>query len=274
MAKPPFLFSIVGPRGMYCSGVLVVRRLGRIGFIALASLTIFSIAFLSLAYVVTADYPVENGLREAQERFVHVPYTDLSDPFIQSVLSVEDHRFFSHPGFDPFAFVRAMTFNASAGAFVQGGSTLTQQLAKNLFLTPERTFSRKFLELGLSMRIERVASKEEIFELYVNSVPYGRNARGVGQASTRYFGLEPNSLTWPEATLLAGLPQAPGLFDPERYPERAIWRQGLVVSTLVLHGVVDEAEAENILRAPLPFRDPDQEGLADARLPVPNPDEG
>lgn len=252
----------------------MARRIRRFGLVALVAIGLFSVLFLGSAYLVSGKYHVQERLAEARAEYVQVSFDNLSEPFVQSVLSVEDHRFFSHPGFDPFAFLRAMSVNASVGAFVQGGSTLTQQLAKNLFLSSERTFGRKFLELGLAMRIEQTLDKQQILELYVNSVTYGRNARGIRQASERYFGMEPDQLAWPEATLLAGLPQAPGRFDPQQNPDGAIWRQGLVVSTLVLHGVVDESQAKRILKTPLPFRSEAGKQVAGVTLEEFNPNEG
>src|SRR5690606_37642543 len=122
-----------------------------------------------------------------------------------AVLAVEDRKFYGHPGVDPFGIARAAWANFRAGEVVQGGSTITQQLAKNLFLTNERTFKRKAQEMVLALWLETKFTKDEILELYLNRVYFGSGAWGVEAASRRYFGKSASEVTLGEAALLAGL---------------------------------------------------------------------
>ena len=138
-----------------------------------------------------------------------------------ALVATEDRRFFDHYGVDPVGVIRAMFANLRAGRFAQGGSTLTQQLAKNLFLTPDRTLTRKIAELGLALWLEIRLSKPEILELYLNQVYFGGGAYGIEAASQRYFGKPARELTLPEAALIAGLLKAPSRYSPANSPDAA-----------------------------------------------------
>ncbi|MFN3227084.1 MAG: transglycosylase domain-containing protein [Hyphomicrobiales bacterium] len=151
----------------------------------------------------------------------------------QAVIAIEDRRFRSHFGLDPIGLTRAMVVNAQAGRFVQGGSTLTQQLAKNLFLTADRTISRKIQELILAVWLEATYSKDEILELYLNRVYLGAGAYGVDAAARRYFGKSASEVTLAEAATLAGLLRAPSRWAPTRNPEGAEARAATVLQAMV-----------------------------------------
>ncbi len=175
----------------------------------------------------------------------------LPDYVPQAFLAIEDRRFYEHAGVDRMAVLRAILANMRAGETVQGGSTLTQQLARNLFLTRRQTVNRKLREMVLASRIERRLTKDEILELYLNRVYLGDQAYGVDAASRRYFGKPSSELTLAEAALLAGLPKAPSNLAPSQHLEAAIERQHIVLEAMVVAGFItpeqrDAARAEEI----------------------------
>ena len=138
-----------------------------------------------------------------------------------AVIAIEDRRFYSHFGVDPIGLTRAVFNNLTRGRFSQGGSTLTQQLAKNLFLKPERTLERKVQEVLLALWLERKHSKDQILEMYLNRVYFGSGSYGVEAASRRYFGKSARDVTLAEAAMLAGLLKAPSKLSPARDPKAA-----------------------------------------------------
>ena len=169
-------------------------------------------------------------------------------PYIpMAVIAIEDRRFQSHFGFDPIGFTRAMIKNLVAGRLTQGGSTLTQQLAKNLFLKPDRTFKRKVQELILAVWLETKYSKDEILELYLNRVYLGSGAYGVDAAARRYFNKSARDVSLAEAALLAGLLKAPSKLTPARNPKLAKKRAQLVLAAMRREGFVTKSETNKAL---------------------------
>ncbi|MGE0231187.1 MAG: transglycosylase domain-containing protein [Flavobacteriaceae bacterium] len=162
----------------------------------------------------------------------------------QAVMAIEDRRFYSHFGVDPLGLARAVLVNFTSGDVVQGGSTLTQQLAKNLFLNPERTYKRKLQELGLALWLEFHYSKDEIMEMYLNRVYLGAGAYGVEAAAQRYFGKSARQVTLGEAAMLAGLLKAPSRYAPNKNPELAEERARTVIAAMVDAGFITSREAE------------------------------
>lgn len=159
-------------------------------------------------------------------------FEDLPDDLVGAVTAIEDRRFFNHFGLDPYGLGRAVLANLRAGRTVQGGSTLTQQLAKNVFLTPERTFKRKVQELLLAFWLEARFTKQDILALYLNRVYFGAGAYGVQAAAETYFNRPVQSLTTGEAALLAGLLKAPSRYAPTRNPQAARGRAHLVLQAM------------------------------------------
>ena len=155
------------------------------------------------------------------ERRILVPFHRIPKNLIQATLAIEDNNFYSHFGIDFKGLLRALYQNVRAGRVVQGGSTITQQLAKVLFLTSERSLSRKMKEALLALRIERTYSKEEILALYFNQIYLGSGAYGVEAAAQTYFDKGVANLTLAEAALLAALPKAPNNYHPVHNPEAA-----------------------------------------------------
>lgn len=175
---------------------------------------------------------------------------DMSPYIPQAVIAIEDRRFYSHFGVDPIGLARAMVANLNAGRMVQGGSTLTQQLAKNLFLSPERTLERKVQEVLLSLWLEQKFSKDQILEMYLNRVFFGSGAYGVEAASRRYFRKPARDVTLAEAALLAGLLKAPSRLSPARDPKAAEARAQVVLAAMRDHGVVSDSEIATALTSP------------------------
>ena len=173
-------------------------------------------------------------------------YGDLPPDLVQAVIAIEDRRFFSHYGLDPRGLARAMFANLRAGRFVQGGSTLTQQLAKNVFLTPNRTFKRKVQELLLAFWMEARLSKQEIMALYFNRVYFGAGAYGVQAAAQTYFDRPAQELTLGEAALLAGLLKAPSRFAPTSDPQAAFARARLVLGAMIQTGYLTQSQADAV----------------------------
>jgi penicillin-binding protein 1A len=180
----------------------------------------------------------------AEDRLI-VPFHDIPDPLVQAVLATEDRSFYRHWGVQPTALLRAAFANLRRGRTSQGGSTITQQLARNLFLTHERTFTRKIKEALLTVRLERIYSKDEILGMYFNQIYYGNGAHGARSAAREYFGKELAELTLDECALLAGIPANPTLFDPRRRPENARQRRDLVLSLMEEYGAITEVQADS-----------------------------
>ena len=168
----------------------------------------------------------------------------------KAFVAIEDRRFYSHAGIDPIGIARAAARNLTGRGGVQGGSTLTQQLAKNLFLTQERTFSRKIQEAILSLWLEHKFSKDQILELYLNRVYFGAGAYGVEAAARKYFGHSAKETTLSQAAVLAGLMKAPTKLAPNRNPKGAIERAAQVINAMQQEGFITEAMAKIALAQP------------------------
>lgn len=177
-----------------------------------------------------------------------VPLAQISKHTRRAVLAIEDSRFYRHPGIDLRAIARAAWRNLRAGALVEGGSTITQQLARSLYLNSRRSIPRKVAEMLLALELERRLTKEEILEGYLNQVYFGQGAYGIEMAARVYFGRSASTLTLPEGALLAGLIRAPSSYDPYRYFDRAIERQRIVLARMVQLGITSPLEP-NLSRA-------------------------
>lgn len=176
------------------------------------------------------------------ERRSLLRYDDIPPAVIHAFLAAEDDRFFEHPGVDWQGLMRASLMLAISGQRSQGGSTITMQLARNVFLSSERTFTRKFKEILLALRIEHELTKKEILELYLNKIFLGERAYGVGAASLVYFDKDIHQLTLGEIAVIAGLPKAPSRDNPVANPQRAKERRDYVLSRMRTLGYISEAE--------------------------------
>ncbi len=172
-----------------------------------------------------------------------LPYDRLPPVMVDAMVSVEDRRFDYHPGVDPIGIVRSGWVRLQRGHWAQGGSTITQQIARNIFLTNNRTFGRKFREIIIAMAMERKFSKHQIMELYLNRVYFGGGAYGVDAASRKFFGHAGDRLTLPEAAIIAGLVKAPSHYSPTADAEAAITRAQVVLETMREAGKITAAQA-------------------------------
>ncbi|SKA36693.1 penicillin-binding protein 1A [Consotaella salsifontis] len=177
-----------------------------------------------------------------------VSLNEMSPYLPEAVIAIEDRRFYSHYGVDPLGIVRAFVENMAAGSTVQGGSTLTQQLAKNIFLNPEQTIQRKIQEAILALWLEHKFTKDQILEMYLNRVYFGSGATGVDAAAHRYFGKSPADLSLGESALLAGLLKAPSRLSPARDPEAAKDRADVVLAAMLDEGFINKDDYEAALK--------------------------
>lgn len=188
------------------------------------------------------------------ERRILTPLTDMPQDLINAVIAVEDARFFEHPGLDVIGILRAAWTNLRRGGKFEGASTITQQLTRSLFLSPERTYRRKIRELILAYKIETVLSKEQILEMYLNQIYFGHGAYGVHAASLTYFEKPPSKLNLSEAALLAGLPKAPSTYSPYNNSTLAKERQKHVLARMVQAGFTTATAAEEAAETVLAFQ--------------------
>ncbi|ACN14195.1 MrcA [Desulforapulum autotrophicum HRM2] len=188
------------------------------------------------------------------ERRIVIPLSEMPDNLKNAVVAAEDSRFREHPGIDLLSIFRAFVKNLKAGAIVQGGSTITQQVTKSFFLTPARTYERKLKEAILAYRIDQTFTKDEILYLYLNQIYLGHGAYGVEAASENYFGKHAREMNLAECSLLAGLPQAPSRYSPFRNPELARQRQIYVLNRMKADGYITNLEATDAINTVLDIK--------------------
>lgn len=187
----------------------------------------------------------------SDENRVPVPLDQVSKYMQDAIVAIEDARFFQHRGIDPVSLVRAMFRNIQAGRIVEGGSTITQQLAKNLYLDPGRNIGRKFQELFLTIQLERTYTKSEILEMYLNEIYFGQGAYGIEAAARTYFQKPARDLGLAESAMLAGVPRGPSIYNPAQDFEAAKARQGVVLDRMVELGMISGEQARQAGAEPL-----------------------
>ena len=190
--------------------------------------------------------PLEEKIEEIQEKENYTKLSELPQIYLDAVISVEDHRFYQHPGIDIIAIGRAFINDIKAMRYVEGGSTITQQLAKNIYFTQEKKMTRKIAEMFMAFKLEKNLSKEEILELYLNTSYFGNGYDTVKEASRGYFGKEPNEMTDGECVMLAGIPNAPSVYAPTVNKELCKQRQNKVISSMVEYGYLNQEQADSI----------------------------
>ena len=179
--------------------------------------------------------------RVHREKFVL--YDKIPDLLKKGIIATEDRRYYDHGAIDLIGVGRAAFTNYMAGETVEGGSTIAQQTVKNIFLSNERTMTRKVEELALAVQLEHNYSKEQILELYLNTIYFGHGAYGVGEASRTYFGKEPKDLDLSQCAMLAGLPQAPSAYDPIAHPQEGAKRMTTVLALMAQEGYITPEQA-------------------------------
>lgn len=192
------------------------------------------------------EEPLISRMDKIENSTEFVSFNDLPKNYLNAVVAVEDHRFYEHGPIDLIAIGRAIWVNVSNWELREGGSTITQQLAKNIVLSQEETASRKLGEVIAAFDIEKNYSKDEILTLYVNTCYFGEGYYGIYEASMGYYGKEPKDLNLDEASMLAGVPNAPSVYAPTVNPDLAKKRQEHVLEKMVEYGYINKEEANSI----------------------------
>lgn len=248
-------------------------------------LILLGIIFVTLTIVVTVTELPEPQIPEALLEFIAIhnenpspsplpfstdwillTYDEIPDTLKKAVVAVEDKRFYSHNGIELVSIMRALFTNLRAGKVVEGGSTITQQLAKNLFLTPERTVERKLKEAVYSLKLEMRCSKKEILEMYLNVIYFGHGTYGCEMASMFYFGKSAKDLDLAEAALLAGIIKGPEIYSPYHNLDLADKRRTLVLDLMVQQGYIDQHLADEAKSEPIEVISRLESDLASAKL--------
>ena len=192
------------------------------------------------------EKPLISRMDEIENDEHFVPFSELPKNYINAVVAVEDHRFYDHGPIDFIAIGRAIWVNVTNFELREGGSTITQQLAKNVILSQDETATRKLGEIVAAFDIEKNYSKDDILALYVNTCYFGEGYYGIYDASMGYYNKEPKDLTLDEATMLAGVPNAPSVYAPTVNPDLAKKRQEHVLNKMVEYGYISKEEANSI----------------------------
>ncbi len=248
-------------------GVLTLLVVSAVGVAALWAFTILPRSLPSVTALETLQ-PIQGTkiyddndepLTELHvERRIFVPLAQIPQTLRDAVVATEDRRFYSHWGIDPIGIARAIVQNYRRGRIVEGGSTITQQLTKVLFLTPDKSLERKLKEAVLALELERRYPKDRILEMYLNQVYFGHGAYGVEAAARTYFGKSVSELNVREAALLAGLPRAPSSYSPFDHGEAAKRRRDLVLRRLVEYGSLKDNQAKRLARSDLGLIPPER----------------
>ena len=193
------------------------------------------------------ETPLEEKVNEIKSRENYTELSELPETYINAVISVEDHRFYKHSGIDVIAIGRAVVNNIKTMSFAEGGSTITQQIAKNEYFTQEKKMTRKIAEVFMAFKIEKNYDKDEILELYINTIYFGNGYYNIKDAAMGYFGKLPKDMTDSECIMLAGIPNAPSVYAPTENPDLAKQRQKQVMLKMIKYGYLTEEEAEKII---------------------------
>jgi len=226
-----------------------IKKLFSIIFlIALIIITLIGINGYKMYKEAINKKTIDEKIKEIKNIENYTTLDDMTDIFKNAVIAVEDHRFYNHKGIDLISTTKAFFTNLQQKELITGGSSITQQLAKNMYFSQEKTFSRKIAEIFIVSYLEENLSKEEILELYLNTIYYGNGYYGVGEASIGYFDKKPIELTANEATILAGLPNAPSAYSLTEHKELALKRQEQVLNAMKKYKYIDSKELESIIK--------------------------
>lgn len=197
-------------------------------------------------YDAESEANLETRIADVKNRDDYISFENLPEEYIKAVIDVEDHRFYKHKGVDIISIGRAVINNIKDKKLAQGGSTITQQVAKNLYFTQEKSIIRKVAELFVVYDLEKNYNKEEIFEIYVNISYFGDGYYGIGQATLGYLEKLPKDMTLLECTLLAGIPNAPSVYAPTKNPDLAVQRQKQVIRKMESYGDLTNEQVESL----------------------------
>lgn len=213
---------------------------------AVAALTVCAVTGYAAYHDAISDRPLATAVADIQQKPDYTTLDQVPQIYLNAVVATEDHRFYDHHGFDAIGTGRALMRNLLSGELQEGGSTITQQLARTLYFSQERSLTRKIAELITAVKIERTYSKDEILALYINSIYYGDGYYSIAAASWGYFGVPPSGLTNGQATLLAGVPNAPSVYAPTVGYDLARQRQEQVLRRMVDAGYLSDNDATAI----------------------------
>lgn len=194
------------------------------------------------------ETPIEEKISEIRSKENYTKLEEIPQIYKDAVLAVEDHRFYSHGAIDIISIGRAIYKDITTRSFAEGGSTITQQLAKNTYFTQEKKMSRKISEIFMAREYEKNLTKDEILELYINTCYFGNGYYSLKEASKGYFNKEAKDMTDYECIMLAGIPNAPSVYAPSKNPELAKQRQKQVADAMVAHGYIKQDEVDKILK--------------------------
>lgn len=215
--------------------------------ILILAISVFTYLGYNLYLEVTSETSIADKVASIQSSENYVKHEDISPMLLDSVVSVEDRRFYERGAIDVISICRAIFTNIKTLSLSEGGSTISQQVAKNMYFDHRRQLLRKVAEIFIAFDLEEELSKDEILELYVNTCYYGSGYYGIKEASNGFYQKEPIDLNSYEATLLAGVPNAPSVYSPKVNLNLAEERQNKVISTLVENGYISQEEANEIL---------------------------
>ena len=225
-----------------------VRRLiSWVLVLALCIMGYFSALGYTMYKSVVREKSIEERIEEIRQRDNYTTLSDIPQIYNDAVIAVEDSRFYKHGGVDFISLIRAFIVNIKESELSQGGSTITQQFAKNLLFSHEQSLSRKTAEFFATYYIEKNYEKDEILELYMNIIYYGDGYYNIRDASLGYFGVTPDKMSDYQSTLLAGIPNAPSVYAPTKNPELSKKRQDKVLERMVETKVLTEDEKQKIL---------------------------
>lgn len=229
-----------------------MKKLGKIlGFILLITISIMLLVIgngYNMYKQAVEAVPIDKKVSSIREKENYVSLSALPQMYIDAVISVEDHRFYRHSGIDVIAIGRAFINDVKAMSFVEGGSTITQQIAKNEYFTQEKKITRKIAEVFMAFDIEKKYDKNKILELYINTIYFGNGYYNIIDASLGYFGKLPKDMTDEECIMLAGIPNAPSAYNPKENVELARQRQKQVINKMIDHGYLEQEKANQILK--------------------------
>lgn len=216
---------------------------------------IIVLLFAGIGYIGYKDaveqISIEEKVRQLQENGDYVELEDMSTYFVDAIVAIEDHRFYHHGGIDYISLVRITLANLRSQEILGGGSTITQQLAKNFYFMENYNFTRKISEAFVAYNLEKTYDKDEILEMYINIIYYGDGFYGIKDASVGYFGVEPKDLTLAQASMLAGLPQSPSIYALSNQNKASYKRQEEVLNAMLKYEYINKQEYIKALKEEL-----------------------
>lgn len=227
---------------------IIKKTFSMIFIIAIITFLIIGLNGYKMYKDATKEIPIKEKINTIKSNENYIKTNNVPDHFLNAIIAVEDHRFYNHKGIDLISTTKAIFINIKNKKLVTGGSSITQQLAKNMYFSQEKKFSRKMAEIFVVSYLEENLTKDEILELYINTIYYGNGYYGIGNASIGYFNKKPHELNIQESTILAGLPNAPSAYSLDKHKDLAIKRQKQVLEAMVKYEYIEEKDLYTILK--------------------------